>query len=368
MVSELSIPEPKLIFTERERSVDGLRPEKEVAASAPCRVDLGGTLDLPLFYYGLGPEKACTFNMALNLRTQVRLRPFARGRVRVVSRGFPAAEFDCGQAPYTHPLGLVFAILDAFHARDLCVEIVSESPPRSALGGSSVMAVALVALLMRLRCPDLVKAADVALCARDLESSVAGVPCGMQDHLAAAFGGIHLWEWDGGNPRSLWRKKTLVQPKGYPGMASRMLVAYGGEPHDSLDVNGRWVRGFAEGKTRAAWEDIALLTRHFAGALETGDLETAVRCMEEELEIRLRLTPDVLDRAGLCLAAAARELGCGVRFAGAGGGGCLWALGTEEAVRALRTKWQGLMQDLPGACILDAAPEKDGILFENMAS
>ncbi|TYT75608.1 galactokinase [Desulfobotulus mexicanus] len=340
-------------------------PENEISASAPCRVDFGGTLDLPLFYYGLGPDLACTMNIALNLRTTVKIKPYKKGRVRVASRGFAFAEFPCGRAPYRHPLGLVFAILDAFGVRDLSVEIHSASPPRSALGGSSVMAVALVALLMKMKGenPE-ANVKDVVLMAKNIESAVAGVPCGMQDQLAAAFGGMNLWHWDGSNLMQPWKQSVLMTGKEYENLSSCMLVAYGGEPHDSLDVNGRWVQGFAEGKTRAEWKDIALLTRRFAEALAKMDLKTAIFCMEEELAIRLRLTPEVLDPAGMRLASAAGNLGCGVRFAGAGGGGCVWALGPEDKIGVLRSHWRRLMETMPGAMILDAAPEKDGVLFD----
>ncbi|TWI74378.1 D-glycero-alpha-D-manno-heptose-7-phosphate kinase [Desulfobotulus alkaliphilus] len=340
-------------------------PEKEILASAPCRIDFGGTLDLPLFYYSLGPALACTLNIALNLRTTVKIKPYKKGRVRVVSRGFSFAEFPCGRAPYRHPLGLVFAILDAFGARDIFVEIHSASPPRSALGGSSVMAVALIALLMKIKGKNAgVNKKDVVILAKNMESAVAGVPCGMQDHLAAAFGGMNLWHWDGGNLKQPWKQSPLMAGKENGNLSSRMLVAYGGEPHDSLDVNGRWVQGFAEGKTRMEWEDIAMLTRRFGEALAAMDLETAIACMEEELAIRLRLTPDVLDPAGMRLASAAGNLGCGVRFAGAGGGGCIWALGPEDKIDVLRNHWQRLMETMPGAFILDAVPEKDGVLFD----
>lgn len=341
-------------------------PEEAYTASAPCRVDLGGTLDLPLFYHTLGPDLACTFNMALNLRTRVTLTPFKKGRVKVLSRGFAPAEFASGKAPYSHPLGLVFAILDAFGAGDLCVEIVSDSPPRSALGGSSVVAVVLTALLMRIQSSEKqgLKAADIALCARDLESAVAGVPCGLQDQLAAAFGGVHLWFWNGAGGAYPWEQTSLVEPVSYDRLRDSMLLVYCGEPHDSLAINGRWVQGFREGRTRKEWEDIGVLTRHFGEAVSRLHFPDAVLLMKEELKIRLALTPEVLDSAGQRFAAEAEKLDCGVRFCGAGGGGCLWALGEPDRIASLRRKWEAVASGIPGAMLLDAAPEKDGILFE----
>jgi hypothetical protein len=37
----------------------------DVQASAPCRVDMGGTLDIGTFYYPLQHAGPCTFNLAL---------------------------------------------------------------------------------------------------------------------------------------------------------------------------------------------------------------------------------------------------------------------------------------------------------------
>ncbi|MCU0540165.1 MAG: galactokinase, partial [Desulfobacterales bacterium] len=44
-----------------------------VSASAPCRVDMGGTLDIRTFSYPLQHRGPCTLNIALDLRTTVSL-------------------------------------------------------------------------------------------------------------------------------------------------------------------------------------------------------------------------------------------------------------------------------------------------------
>ena len=77
----------------------------QISASAPCRVDMGGTLDLATFYYPLQQVGPCTFNIALNLRTRVRLLPYRSGWIKVSSRGFESAAFPLAQAPFNHPLG-----------------------------------------------------------------------------------------------------------------------------------------------------------------------------------------------------------------------------------------------------------------------
>ncbi|MDL2286416.1 galactokinase [Desulfococcaceae bacterium OttesenSCG-928-F15] len=346
-----------------------LSPKKEWRASAPCRVDLGGTLDLPLFYYTLGDGLASTFNMALDLRTEILLKPFEKGKTAIASRGFSPAVFPNGKAPYNHPMGLVFAMLDAFGAGDLSLEIHSASPPRSSLGGSSVLSVALVALLMgisgELSAEDLSdeKRAEIVLRAWNLESAITRVPGGMQDYLAAAYGGVHHWEWlrgDGGLP---WRKREIFHVEDYPAFSSCVLLAYCGDPHDSIQANERSIQGYFSGESRADWERIAFLSRGFSEALSSWNFEKAISSMNEELDIRLRLTPDILDAAGKEFVRAARGLSCGARFTGAGGGGCVWALGTADKIISLRKIWEDVAELFPGACVLDAHLEMRGVIL-----
>ena len=170
-----------------------------VTASAPCRIDMGGTLDIRTFFYPLQHLGPCTVNIALDLRTVVRIAAHTRGRIKVSSRGFQDAEFPADQAPFRHPLGLMFAVAALFRAEGVHITIHSASPPRSALGGSSVAAVGLVGAFMEVRRQaESVRCADgrcIALLAQAIEESIAGVPCGFQDQLAAVFGGINAWHW-----------------------------------------------------------------------------------------------------------------------------------------------------------------------------
>lgn len=55
-------------------------------ASAPCRVDLGGTLDLPAMHYPLKHISPCTFNIALDMRTRIKISPYAIGKVKISSK------------------------------------------------------------------------------------------------------------------------------------------------------------------------------------------------------------------------------------------------------------------------------------------
>ena len=189
-------------------------------------------------------------NMAIDLRTRVRIFPYQDGLVRVSSKGFTSAEFPLDTAPFDHPLGLMFAIAAYFRAAGVHIVIDSTSPPCSALGGSSAAAVALVAAFSKMFEPDgtnLPARQKIAILAYALEGSVAGVPCGLQDQLAAAYGGVHAWYWRADNKGPLYRKKTVVRKNSHTDLERRFLLAYCGIPHTSKDINGLWVKQFVAG-------------------------------------------------------------------------------------------------------------------------
>lgn len=341
--------------------------EKEPAeASAPCRIDMGGTLDLSTFHLPLRHLQLCTFNVALDLRTRVQLTPFDKGHLKISSHGFDTVIADTGRAPFNSPLGLMFAVAAYFQADGVHVQIHSTSPPRSALGGSSVAAVALIwafaKVLARVDQP-MPQPSAVALLAHDIEQSVAGVPCGLQDQLAAVFGGVNAWYWPGVPGEWPFKRQSVITEQAPLNTFGRcILVAYCGRPHVSKDVNGTWVRQFVDGRHRKVWQHIADCSRRFVQAVSKGLYGDAVAAMNHETDLRCRLTPDVLDTIGHELVAAARQCECGARFTGAGGGGCIWAIGEPEKIEALRPVWDAILVRRKEAKILPAMIDTQGLL------
>ncbi len=338
---------------------------EKVEASAPCRVDVGGTLDISTFFYPLQPLMPVTVNMALNLRTRVTLFPNSNRKVRVSSRGFRSAEYFIADAPFKHPLGLMFAVAAFFRAEGVHISIDSASPPKSALGGSSAAAVALVAAFVsagtkiKTLTPSLRK--KIALLAHEVEASVAGVPCGLQDQLAAAFGGVQAWYWRADFSGSDYKRRPLLERRRFKEIENRLLVAYCGVPHESRDVNGRWIHQFLKGYHRTRWQEIVHCTHRFAEAIAAGDYRTAAAAMNRETEIRREMTPDVLDRVGRRLVKEAVRSGCGARFAGAGGGGCIWALGEPDEIERLKGNWKDILSETKDACLLAAKIDPEGL-------
>lgn len=338
--------------------------QQPVESSAPCRIDLGGTVDISVFYYPLSHLGPSTFNIALDMRTSARLSFHTPGFVKVTSAGFSSVEYPVDKMPFDHPLGLIFAIAAYFNIDGIHIEINSTSPPKSALGGSSVAAVAVIAAFNRL----LVLSGKpgigfdrIPVLAHAVEESIAGVPCGCQDQMAAAYGGVNAFFWQGVGSVQWFERKPLLAKEDSNWLNERILVSYCGVQHDSSTINSRWIKGFIDGSCRSQWADIIESTKSFINAFEAKDVGSAVQWMNRETRIRMGMTPDVVDGIGEKLVLTAQEIGCGARFSGAGGGGCIWAFGDPGSISTLKSGWNAILKARKDARLLDAAVDMAGV-------
>ena len=139
-------------------------------------------------------------------------------------------------------------------------------------------------------------------------------------------------------------------------------MAYCGIPHVSSDVNTTWMKQFVAGTTRDTWVSIAGLTADFVDAIGKKDYARAIQAMNREVDLRLEMTPDVLNPIMHRLVQAAQENAAGARFTGAGAGGCVWALGEEDNMETIKELWSEILNGEEGAHLLDAGIDPDGIL------
>jgi len=269
-----------------------------------------------------------TVNFALNLRTAVTLLPFEEGMVSVTSEGFESGEdHPAGRVPFDSSFGIFFAAISYFGFHGIQVHIRSDSPVKSALGGSSTALVALVKALSKatsLLGGKEFRTGEILHLAYHLEDSVSKGKCGIQDQGAAAYGGVHLWNWHYGKRGSLFTRTPLARRKELRELSNRMVVAFSGKSHVSAGINRNWIEEFISGKTRAGWIKANEIVLSLAEALKVKDWNGCARCLREEMAVRREITPDALIPITEQLIGTAETAGCGARFAGAGCGGAAY--------------------------------------------
>ena len=354
-------------------SVRELLTRSPVTVSAPCRVDTGGTWDIKALALPLEWQTPATVNMALTLRTTVTLRPYEEGRVKIFSRGFSHTEAaSADRLPFNSPFGLFFAAVSYFGLHGLEVEIDSQSPVKSALGGSSTALVALLGALGEvggevgpLRDNRVRSRKEILHLAYHLEDGISGGNCGIQDQAAAVYGGVHLWKWHFGHPAEPLTRTPLLDQKGLEALSNHILVAYSGKSHVAARTNHQWVNDFLSGKTRSGWIKANGAVHSFAQAIQARDWDQAAFFLREEMALRREITPEALDDVTEKMVTTAESVGCGGRFAGAGAGGSVWALGKRANMDELRQKWQKLLIPIKDAKILNAGVDAEGVRREN---
>jgi len=306
-----------------------------------------------------------TVNMALNLRTRVILSPFRDGWVEIKSQGFPRGEAHKKEdLPFTPPFGLFFAAVSYFGFHGLKVDISSDSPIKSALGGSSTALVALIKALSKLNRitgERTLKAGEILHLGYHLEDAVSGGNCGIQDQAAAVYGGVNRWTWSYGH-RSILKREPLLDRDGVRDISNRIIVAYSGKSHVSLRINRSYIDNYLTGRTRPGWIKANDIVKGLAEAIKERDWKGAVRLLRDEMAIRREITPDALIPITERLIDQAEKTGCGARFAGAGAGGSVWALGEPDQIRRLQDTWKTTLSPVRGAAVLDCTIDPRGVI------
>ncbi|MFC1533849.1 galactokinase [Thermodesulfobacteriota bacterium] len=336
-----------------------------IEASAPCRIDSGGTWDIKAMALPLERIEPVTVNLALSLRTRVALHSFKDGRVRITSDGFDhGEEHPLEKVPFNSPFGLFFAAVNHFGFHGIDVNIRSDSPIKSALGGSSTAIVALIKALSKLRIISGKKGLsgkEILHLGHHLEDGIGGGNCGFQDQAAAVYGGVNRWIWSYGNRNSPLRRESLLDGKGMKELSNHIIVAFCGKSHVSARINRSWIKGFLSGHTRSGWIKANDIVNGLAKAIKERDWNAAAGFLKAEMEIRREITPDALIPITDILIDQAEKAGCGARFAGAGAGGSVWALGESDQIRRLGEIWETTLAPIKGSRILDCTIDPVGV-------
>ncbi len=333
--------------------------QNRVSGSTPTRLDCGGSTDHRLTGLVCRSWRPATANIAIDLRARVTLSPFKPGRIGVSIDGVGSSGFPVEELPFSGPYALVSAIACHFGIHGVKIDIHTEFPYQSGLGGSGSVSVALIGSICAALNQQVPKRRDfprIAKIAHHLEDSLFS-NTGMQDQAAALYGGANLWEWDYGDHLG-FRRQQLAN--GRSSLDDHVLLAYTGRPHLQSQNGSQMLAKFKERAALGLFSELSAQARRFADSINDRNYRAAGECLAEEYRLRSTLVP-VTDREDLELIKMGSAIGCGVSVTGRGGGGCIWAIGEKSDIADLRRLWSAVFERRGRGALLPAKVTKKGL-------
>ncbi|MCB0035968.1 MAG: hypothetical protein KDE51_18180, partial [Anaerolineales bacterium] len=283
-------------------------------------------------------EHGRIFNIAVSPRAQVQIQVYKRTAERP-SVVIHAENYGERYVPKLvlgewerHPL-LEAAVLRMGVPDELAIEIniYAEAPAGASTGSSAAVTVALLGALDWLTSGRLT-AHEIAYLAQAVETEMLGQQCGIQDQLAAAYGGVNyieMFQYPYATVSSIHLPEVLWWE-----LEQRLLLIYLGSSHDSSQVHETVIRGLEDaGSDALALNQLRQTAVASRDAVWAGDFATLGQVMIANTEAQRALHPALVSEAAqeiIAIAQAYAALGWKVNGAG-GEGGSLTLLGNGQA-------------------------------------
>jgi D-glycero-alpha-D-manno-heptose-7-phosphate kinase len=262
-------------------------------------------------------------------------RPPARAGIGAVQLHLPSFDdhygFRTDEPPGRHPL--LEAALRRWAPTDCQLEVTLSSPvpPGSGLGTSASVVVALIAALQAVggSSPE---ASQLAQAAHEVETVDLARQSGIQDQIAAAFGGANFVSIV---PYPQFEVRSLEIPAAtWAELHRRVITVYLGARHDSSAIHNSVIDrlGGAGAGTDRLMAPLRAAAQAAATALISGDLDSYGQAMIANTEAQIALHPDLVSPAAREVIELSDKCGAlGWKVNGAGGyGGTVTVLGPED--------------------------------------
>lgn len=338
-------------------SLSQILKDKKVTSKAPGRVDLGGGIDHRIISLLCHSDNLATFNIAVKLYTKITLESYKDGFLYIDSDKIGSKEVIADKPCFNDKFALVVAIASFFKVSGVKISIQTDFPPMSGLGGSGSLSVALIsAFIKALNLEASYTKKDIVWLSHSIEDSLFK-NTGLQDQAAACFGGINLFNWRYQNFSEIFNRTSFNPTK--IDFEKKSLIVYSGCPHYLTRKGSRIIYSFFNQSNGLDFvRRIDRNTSNFSSALNHGKLEIMKQCLNHEEELRRDFLKYRIPRVSAKIISIARVNGCGVKFVGGGGGGCLWILGKENEIASVKEK----ISQLKSATILPFSIDYQGII------
>lgn len=240
-----------------------------------------------------------------------------RALARIVIEGI-GVDAECS---LDDPLGatdpfVAMAVAVANPAGSLEIRVRSAVPPASGLGTSAAVSVAVIGAIWSLdqRSYTLPELAAAAL---SVENRL-GLQSGVQDQLAAAFGGTH--RFDVRYPSLGAAHRLADDPRAL--FENRLVTVYLGRPHSSSAIHEQVIAELEAGGHRSALDDIRVAAMNAGASILRADIRGFGRAMTQHNDATRRLHSTIVSAEADAVGELAMDHGAsGWKANGAGGSG-----------------------------------------------
>lgn len=296
----------------------------KIRARAPLRISfVGGGTDLQHWYE---KHKGATLSATINRYAYVSLTPRQDQEIHIqsVALGYSIRYSLEDEPVYDGVLDLVKAAIGRLggpHGIEL--DVRSDAPPGSGLGGSSALTAAVIGALARNSGRQLTKQ-KLAELNHTIERVDLGIQGGKQDQYATTFGGFNLFEFnaDGVKVNRLKIDRDIISD-----LEAHLMLCYSGKVRSNLGLIEKQVRFYRENRkhTLDGMHRLYELVFEMKDALVKGYLEKFGRMLNEAYINKKRMNPEVAEGTMVdeLYQAALQHGAIGGKLLGAGGGGYL---------------------------------------------
>lgn len=304
-----------------ENQIEQVKNKMIIESIAPTRIDLaGGTLDIwPLYVFF---NKPLTINAAIDLYSKVTVRSRKDKKIEVISKDRKKRiMFDSiSQIHHKHPLSLITRIIE-FYAPKKGFTMITEclAPAYSGLGGSSSLNIAINGALNQF-CKNNYSKEQILEIAKNIEAFEISTPTGIQDYIAALYGGINIIHLRKKGMKII-KNTTMIKE-----LEESILLCNSGKPHHSGMNNWKIYKSIIEGKKNVIhnMKKISITSERMNSAIKEKDLKKISILINEEWKNRKLLSKCVSSRKIEKLIKTGMKNGAtAAKICGAGGGGCL---------------------------------------------
>ena len=295
-----------------------------IRSRAPMRISfVGGGTDLPHWYEKHG---GATLSSTINRYAHVSLYPRLDQEVYIhsVALGY-SVKYNLGEEPvYDGVLDLAKATIKRLGAtQGMELDIRSDAPPGSGLGGSSALTTAILGAVA-MHTGKVINRYELAELNHTIERVDLGIAGGKQDQYACTFGGFNLMEFHADRVvvNSLRVEADIISD-----LEEHTVLCYTGKARSDLGLINNQVRFANEGRleTIEGMKRLYEMAFEMKEALLKGNLDQFGRMLNEAYINKKRMNPDVSRGtiADELYELALQHGALGGKLLGAGGGGYL---------------------------------------------